>query len=45
MAAFTRYSLGGDGYVDPVAFDNVFEFNNGNLELTFAPMITVRGIS
>ena len=45
MDAFSRYSLGGVGYVDAVAFDNVFESINGTLELAFVPAITVRGFS
>lgn len=42
LQAFARYSAGGDGYVDPVAFDDVFVANNGTLEFSFVPMITVR---
>lgn len=45
LDAFSRYSLGGVGYVDAVAFDNVFESINGTLELAFVPAITVRGFS
>lgn len=51
-AAVTRYSIGGDGYQDPVAFDKVFEVNvttglpvfdeNGLPVPTFTPMIEVR---
>ena len=43
LAAFNRYGLGGDGYVDPVAFENVFEIVDGVPSLTFEPMIRVRG--
>eukprot|EP00904_Undaria_pinnatifida_P002394 jgi/Undpi1/12155/HiC_scaffold_5.g01831.m1 len=39
LAAFNRYGLGGDGYVDPVAFENVFEVVDGVPSLTFEPMI------
>lgn len=39
--AITRYSLGGDGYVDPVPFENVFEIVNGTVQVTFVPFITV----
>ncbi|CAM9737497.1 unnamed protein product [Ectocarpus sp. 4 AP-2014] len=48
-AAVTRYSIGGEGYQDPVAFDKVFEVNattglpvfdeNGLPIPTFTPMI------
>ncbi|CAM9491960.1 unnamed protein product [Ectocarpus sp. 12 AP-2014] len=48
-AAVTRYSIGGEGYQDPVAFDKVFEVNattglpvfdeNGLPVPTFTPMI------
>ncbi|CAM9982631.1 unnamed protein product, partial [Ectocarpus fasciculatus] len=47
--AFGRYSIGGEGYVDPVAFDKVFEVNattgfpvfdeSGLPVLTFTPMV------
>ena len=50
--AFGRYSIGGEGYVDPVAFDKVFEVNattgfpvfdeSGLPVLTFTPMVEVR---
>eukprot|EP00904_Undaria_pinnatifida_P002392 jgi/Undpi1/12153/HiC_scaffold_5.g01829.m1 len=39
LAALNRYGLGGDGYVDPVAFENVFEIVDGVPSLTFEPMI------
>lgn len=42
LDAVTRYSIGGAGYVDPVAFENVFEIVNGVPSLTFEPMIRVR---
>ena len=45
FSAFSRYTLGGEGYVDPVAFENVFEVEDGVPSLTFEPMITVRGSS
>ncbi|CAN0244602.1 unnamed protein product [Scytosiphon promiscuus] len=39
--AITRYSLGGEGYVDPVDFDNVFELDaeTGLPVATFEPVI------
>lgn len=43
LDAVTRYGMGGDGYVDPVAFESVFEIVNGVPVLTFEPMIRVRG--
>ena len=43
LDAVTRYGMGGDGYVDPVAFENVFEIVDGVPALTFEPMIRVRG--
>ncbi|CAM9756137.1 unnamed protein product [Scytosiphon promiscuus] len=41
VQAITRYSLGGEGYVDPVAFGNVFELDaeTGLPVPTFEPMI------
>lgn len=39
--AATRYSLGGDGYVDPVPFDKIFEIVNGTAQISFVPVITV----
>lgn len=41
LEAFLRYSAGGDGYVDPVAFEDVATVVNGTLEFTFVPAITV----
>lgn len=38
--AVTRYSLGGDGYVDPVPFEKVFEIVNGTVQPTFVPFLT-----
>ena len=43
LAAVNRYGIGGDGYVDPVAFENVFEVVDGVPSPTFEPMIRVRG--
>ena len=43
LQAASRYSIGEDGYVDPVAFDNVFEFVNGFPSLTVWPVVRVRG--
>ena len=43
--AFSRYTIGGDGYVDLVAFEDVFEVIDGVLSLTFAPMMRVGGAS
>ena len=40
--AFTRYSVGGDGYQDPVDFDMVFKTVDGKPEITFEPMVRVR---
>lgn len=42
LDAVTRYTIGGAGYVDPVAFENVFEVVDGVPTLTFEPMIRVR---
>lgn len=42
LSALARYNAGGAGYVDPVAFDDVFEFVDGVPSVTFVPMITVR---
>ena len=39
-----RYTAGGDGYVDPVAFEDVFEIIDGVPTLTFAPMMRVGGV-
>lgn len=44
LEAYARYTAGGDGYVDPVAYENVFEDVDGVPTLTFAPMIRVRGM-
>ena len=43
--AFGRYILGGDGYVDPVAFEDVFEVIDGVPTLSFAPVKKVGGAS
>lgn len=40
-SAISRYSMGGVGYVDPVATENVFELVYGTLQPTFSPLITV----
>lgn len=40
--ALSRYQIGGAGYVDPVAFENVFEVVNGVPSPTFEPLIRVR---
>lgn len=42
LEAFARYAAGGAGYVDPVAFDDVFEIVDGVPSITFVPVITVR---
>lgn len=43
VQAITRYTLGGEGYVDPVDFNLVFDINadTGLPEPTFTPMIEV----
>lgn len=41
MSAADRYTAGGADYVDPVAFDNVFEDIEGIPTLTFAPFMRV----
>lgn len=43
LQAAARYALGGEGYVDPVAFENVFEVVDGIPTPTFEPVVTVRG--
>ena len=43
LSALARYTAGGTGYVDPVAFEDVFEVTDGVPTLTFAPMIRVSG--
>lgn len=43
FSAAGRYAIGGDGYVDPVAFENVFEVVDGIPHITFEPVIRVRG--
>ena len=43
--AFGRYTLGGDGYVDPVAFEDVFDVIDGVPTLSFAPVKKVGGAS
>eukprot|EP00904_Undaria_pinnatifida_P002403 jgi/Undpi1/12163/HiC_scaffold_5.g01839.m1 len=40
LEAFARYAAGGAGYVDPVAFDDVFEIVDGVPSITFVPVIT-----
>lgn len=42
ILAASRYNAGGVGYVDPVAFENVFEVVDGVPGLTFEPMVRVR---
>lgn len=44
IEAITRYTLGGEGYVDPVDFFDVFELDadTGLPSPTFEPMIQVR---
>lgn len=39
VSAAERYAAGGAGYVDPVAFENVFEVVDGVPTLTFAPFM------
>ncbi|CAM9275156.1 unnamed protein product [Laminaria digitata] len=39
LQAVLRYTLGGVGYVDPVAFENVFELKGQTPSLTFGPMV------
>ena len=43
--AFGRYIIGGDGYVDPVAFEDVFEVIDGIPTLSFTPVKKVGGAS
>ena len=43
-SAAGRYEAGGAGYVDPVAFENVFEDIEGVPTLTFAPLLRVSGL-
>lgn len=43
FSAMERYTAGGAGYVDPVAFENVFEDIDGVPTLTFAPVMRVSG--
>lgn len=42
FSALNRFTIGGAGYVDPVAFENVFEVIDGVPTLTFAPVMRVR---
>lgn len=44
-SAVSRYDAGGAGYVDPVAFENVFEVVDGIRTITFAPMMRVSASS
>lgn len=41
IGALGRYTAGGAGYVDPVAFENVFDIVDGVPTLTFAPVMRV----
>lgn len=42
LEAVSRYGMGGAGYVDPVAFENVFKMVDGAPRPTFEPVIRVR---
>ena len=42
LQAIARYTIGGTGYEDPVAFADVLEFVNEVPTPTFEPVIAVR---
>ena len=43
ILAASRYNDGRVGYIDPIAFENVFEVVDEVPGLTFEPLVRVRG--